>query len=162
MQDSVYLHGVDRPARPIEFRGSSLDDLSRFPAAARRKAGFQLFLVQQGADPDDWKPMSDIGPGVKEIRIREKDGAFRVFYVAAFPTRSLRPALLSEEDATDKRWRQRAGQTALQRAGSGDWKMTEDQGYKNVWDALEPDPAKAENLKLRSSLMLALTRHIKA
>jgi len=34
--------------------------------------------------------------------------------------------------------------------------------YKNVWDALEPDPAKAENLKLRSSLMLALTRHIKS
>jgi phage-related protein len=28
--------------------------------------------------------MADIGPGVKEIRIREKDGAFRVFYVASF------------------------------------------------------------------------------
>ncbi len=28
--------------------------------------------------------MSDIGPGVREIRIREKDGAFRVFYVATF------------------------------------------------------------------------------
>ena len=61
-----------------------MEDLSRFPAAARRKAGFQLFLVQQGDDPDDWKPMSDIGPGAKEIRIREKDGAFRVFYVATF------------------------------------------------------------------------------
>ena len=61
-----------------------MQDLSRFPAAARRKAGFQLFLVQQGEDPDDWKPMSDVGPGVKEIRIREKDGAFRVFYVATF------------------------------------------------------------------------------
>ena len=33
--------------------------------------------------------------------------------------------------------------------------------YNNVWDALEPNPVKAENLKLRSSLMLALTRHIK-
>jgi predicted XRE-type DNA-binding protein len=33
--------------------------------------------------------------------------------------------------------------------------------YKHVWDALEPDPAKRENLKLRSALMLALTRHIK-
>jgi len=27
--------------------------------------------------------------------------------------------------------------------------------YNNVWDAIEPDPAEAENLKLRSSLMLA-------
>jgi predicted XRE-type DNA-binding protein len=33
--------------------------------------------------------------------------------------------------------------------------------YESVWDAIEPDPAKAENLKLRSALMLALTRHIK-
>jgi predicted XRE-type DNA-binding protein len=34
--------------------------------------------------------------------------------------------------------------------------------YKNVWDAIEPDPVKAENLKLRSSLMLALTCYIKS
>jgi predicted XRE-type DNA-binding protein len=39
--------------------------------------------------------------------------------------------------------------------------MTRTKAYDSVWDALEPDPAKAENLKLRSSLMLALTRHIK-
>jgi predicted XRE-type DNA-binding protein len=32
--------------------------------------------------------------------------------------------------------------------------------YENVWDALEPDPAKRENLKLRSYLMSALIRHI--
>jgi predicted XRE-type DNA-binding protein len=32
---------------------------------------------------------------------------------------------------------------------------------QNVWDAIEPDQVEAENLKLRSSLMLALTRHIK-
>ena len=80
----LYTSSVERPARPIEFRGSALEDLSRFPAPARRKAGFQLFQVQQSDDPDDWKPMTDIGPGVKEIRIREKDGAFRVFYVACF------------------------------------------------------------------------------
>jgi len=40
--------------------------------------------------------------------------------------------------------------------------MTKTKAYQSVWDALEPDPVKAENLKLRSSLMLALTRHIKA
>ena len=75
---------MDRPGRSVEFRGSALEDLSRFPAAARRKAGFQLFLVQEGDDPDDWKPMASIGPGVREIRIREKDGAFRVIYLATF------------------------------------------------------------------------------
>jgi predicted XRE-type DNA-binding protein len=34
--------------------------------------------------------------------------------------------------------------------------------YASVWNAIEDDPAMAENLKLRSSLILALTRHIKS
>jgi predicted XRE-type DNA-binding protein len=38
--------------------------------------------------------------------------------------------------------------------------MTKAKVYQSVWDAIEPDPVKAENLKLRSLLMLALTRHI--
>jgi phage-related protein len=75
---------MDGSAKPIEFRGGALDDLCRFPAAARREAGYQLFQVQEGQDPDDWKPMSSIGRGVREIRIRDRDGAFRVLYVAKF------------------------------------------------------------------------------
>ncbi len=50
----------------------------------RRKAGYQLYQVQEGGDADDWKPVNTVGPGVREIRIREKDGAFRVIYVAKF------------------------------------------------------------------------------
>lgn len=71
-------------ARSIDFRGSTLTDLSRFPQAARREAGYQLFLVQEGEEPDDWKPMTTVGAGVREIRIRDKVGAFRVMYVAKF------------------------------------------------------------------------------
>jgi phage-related protein len=70
--------------RPIEFRGSALEDLRAFPQAARRATGFQLDQVQRGRDPDDWKPMNGIGAGVKEIRIRESAGAFRVLYLARF------------------------------------------------------------------------------
>ena len=70
--------------KPVEFRGSSLDDLREFPVAARREAGYQLDQVQQGHEPDDWKPMPRIGSGVKEIRIRDTAGAFRVIYVAKF------------------------------------------------------------------------------
>lgn len=47
-------------------------------------AGFQLGLVQEGQDPDDWKPMTTIGAGVREIRIREASGGFRVIYIAKF------------------------------------------------------------------------------
>ena len=67
--------------KPIEFRGDSLQALKSFPESAGRRAGFQLNLVQQGRDPDDWKPMNTVGPGVREIRIRDERGIFRVMYV---------------------------------------------------------------------------------
>jgi phage-related protein len=70
--------------KPVEFRGSALDDLRAFPASARREAGHQLDQLQQGREPDDWKPMSTVGQGVQEIRIRDTAGAFRVIYVAKF------------------------------------------------------------------------------
>lgn len=70
--------------KPIEFLGSSLDDLRMFPASARSEAGHQLDQVQNGREPDDWKPMPTVGQGVKEIRIRDVAGAFRVMYVAKF------------------------------------------------------------------------------
>lgn len=52
--------------------------------AVRREAGYQLDQVQNGQEPDDWKPMNTVGQGVKEIRIRDAVGAFRVIYVAKF------------------------------------------------------------------------------
>lgn len=70
--------------KPIEFRGGSLDELRAFPVPARREAGHQLDQVQNGQEPDDWKPMNTVGQGVKEIRIRDAAGAFRVIYVAKF------------------------------------------------------------------------------
>jgi phage-related protein len=71
-------------SKPVEFRGSSLEDLRAFPLTARREAGHQLDQVQNGREPDDWKPMNTVGQGVKEIRIRDEAGAFRVLYVAKF------------------------------------------------------------------------------
>ena len=68
--------------RPIEFRGASLSALRSFPADARRAAGFQLDRVQRGRDPLDWKPMPSVGAGVREIRVQEQSGSFRVVYVA--------------------------------------------------------------------------------
>ena len=70
--------------KPIEFLGSALDDLRAFPVLSRREAGYQLDQVQRGLEPDDWKPMTIIGQGVREIRIRDAAGAFRIIYVAKF------------------------------------------------------------------------------
>jgi phage-related protein len=70
--------------KPVVFLRGSLDELRAFPDEARREAGFQIDRVQQGLDPVDWKPMPSIGSGVREIRIRERQGAFRVIYIASF------------------------------------------------------------------------------
>ena len=40
--------------------------------------------------------------------------------------------------------------------------MADSQHFDNVWDALEDDPIKAENLKLRSKLMMAIAERIAA
>lgn len=71
--------------KDVVFLADSLDRLREFPATARRAAGSQLDDVQRGQEPDDWKPMSTVGAGVREIRIRDAAGAFRVIYLATLP-----------------------------------------------------------------------------
>ena len=70
--------------KPIDWRGSSLDDLREFPEAARRVVGYELRKLQRGELPDDWRPFLEVGLGVNEIRIHSQDGWFRVMYVAKF------------------------------------------------------------------------------
>ena len=54
-----------------------------FPDAARQVAGFQLWRVQSGLEPNDWKPMPSVGAAVQEIRIHT-GAEHRVFYIAKF------------------------------------------------------------------------------
>jgi phage-related protein len=68
--------------KPVEFLGDSLRELKQFPEGVRRQAGRQLDLVQQGNEPVDWKPMASVGSGVREIRLRDEHGIYRVIYVA--------------------------------------------------------------------------------
>lgn len=70
--------------KPVHFVGTSREDLRELPETVQETAGFQLFKVQQGKEPDDWKPMAAIGPGVQEIRVRDDTGTYRVFYVAKY------------------------------------------------------------------------------
>jgi phage-related protein len=69
--------------KPLYFVGSVLEDLRAFPRAPRREAGYQLERVQLGLEPSDWKPMTTVASGVREIRIHD-DGQYRVIYVAKF------------------------------------------------------------------------------
>ena len=70
--------------KPVYFVGSSREDLRELSEDARETAGYQLFKVQQGQEPDDWKPMPSVGAGVNEIRVWDDSGTYRVLYVAKF------------------------------------------------------------------------------
>lgn len=70
--------------KPVRFVGGARDDLAAFPKSARARAGHELFMVQVGRDPDNWKPMAGLGAGACEIRVRDPTGAYRVIYVARF------------------------------------------------------------------------------
>lgn len=69
--------------KPIIWMSDSLEGLRKFSDDARREAGYQLNKVQFGNEPSDWKPMPNIGLGVKEIRIHTGN-EYRVVYVAKF------------------------------------------------------------------------------
>ena len=73
--------------KSVEWIGPARREMRAFPLLARRLAGWNLELVQDGLDPDDWKPMERVGPGAREIRVRTFDGGtvqHRVVYVAKF------------------------------------------------------------------------------
>lgn len=66
--------------KEVIFLGNSLENLRSFPDNARRDAGFEIDRLQRDLEPRDWKPMPSVGNGVREIRIREKSGIFRIVY----------------------------------------------------------------------------------
>jgi phage-related protein len=69
--------------KPVTWIGNSRQAVKEFNPIARQRAGRQLARVQDGLEPEDWKPMPSVGIGVKEIRLRE-NGAYRIIYVAKF------------------------------------------------------------------------------
>ncbi|MFZ1061357.1 MAG: hypothetical protein WAP47_19440 [Candidatus Rokuibacteriota bacterium] len=47
--------------KPLIWLGDSREAISGFPDAARQIAGFPLWRVQRGLEPNDWKPMPSVG-----------------------------------------------------------------------------------------------------
>jgi predicted XRE-type DNA-binding protein len=145
--------------KPVEFRGSALDDLRAFPEAARRAAGYQLDQVQHGREPDDWKPMNAVGRGVREIRIRDAAGGIQSVVCREDQGRHLCAALFPEEDAENEQGGSERDRATLPGFIKGAGSMSKKR-FANVWDAIEDTPAQAENMKLRSTLIMALKDHI--
>jgi phage-related protein len=90
--------------KSVIFLGNTLVIIRAFPESVKFKIGGQLYLVQIGADPDDWKPMPTIGKGVREIRIRDISGAYRVIYVTNIgPEVVVLNAFIKKTQATPQR-----------------------------------------------------------
>lgn len=69
--------------KKLKFFGTSEDDLADFPLDAKRAAGFELWQVQLGAMPSNFKPLPGVGAGAYELRLHVL-GEWRVIYVAKF------------------------------------------------------------------------------
>lgn len=67
----------------IQWLGTSLNAVREFPALARALVGQELWLIQQGEMPTDFKPMPTVAAGAYEIRVRAGN-QYRVIYVAKF------------------------------------------------------------------------------
>jgi predicted XRE-type DNA-binding protein len=67
--------------------------------------------------------------------------------------------LFSEKDAENKQGGFEPGRATLPGFVEGASSMSRKR-FANVWDAIEDTPAQAENMKLRSALMMALKDHI--
>ena len=99
--------------KPVVWMGSSREDLRGFPESVQDSLGFGLYRIQCGLEPTNWKPMSSVGAGVKEVRVRDEAGIFRMIYLATRPE-GICAALLPEEISTDEPRRPGIGEEAVE------------------------------------------------
>jgi len=70
--------------KPVEWVGSSKDDLKAFPARALDDIGFALHVAQVGGKHTDTKPLKGFGGGVLEVVSRFDGDTFRAVYTVRF------------------------------------------------------------------------------
>jgi len=84
-----------------------------FPEDARREIGYQLEHVQEGVEPDDWKPMSIVGAGGTRNSRRGIIWSFPLHVPGDAAGGNLYLALFPKEDAEDKSARFGLGADAI-------------------------------------------------
>ncbi len=72
--------------KKLKWMGRSRDIVKGFVKRIRAEIGYQLYRVQQGLMPTDYKTMPSIGKGVLEIRLH-RPHEHRVIYVTKFAER---------------------------------------------------------------------------
>lgn len=70
--------------KSVRWLGTARYDIREQRPAIRYELGQQLLRVQMGLMPNNYRPMSAVGPGTYEIRVQDADGIARLMYVAKF------------------------------------------------------------------------------
>lgn len=68
--------------KPIDWIGSSREDLKSFPDEVQQAFGFALYRVQLGEMPPSAKPFHGHLSGVYELRESHEGNAYRAVYIA--------------------------------------------------------------------------------
>lgn len=71
-----------QPLATIAWEGDSREVLQSFPGEVRQNLGFQLWQLQQGERPADYRPLPSIGSGVFELRDQDERAWYRVVYLS--------------------------------------------------------------------------------
>jgi phage-related protein len=66
----------------IAWEGDSREVLKGFPDGVRQNFGFELWQLQLGERPTDYRPLTSIGPGVFELRDQDERAWYRVAYLS--------------------------------------------------------------------------------
>lgn len=66
----------------VAWEGDSREVLSAFPEGVKQNLGFELWRLQQGIKPGDYRPLPSIGTGVFELRDQDERAWYRVVYLS--------------------------------------------------------------------------------
>ena len=149
---------------PIKWFGDSRTTIGKFSRLSRRQAGAELFRLQAGSDPLDWKPVRTIGAGACEIRVPAENET-RLIYAARL-SEAVYVLHALEDTARGKALTGSPRATALSLSGRGrdgepEHKIKMERGCGNVFRDVGFSAAEAHNLLLRAELTLRAERFIK-
>jgi len=66
----------------VAWEGDSREVLQSFPEDVRQNFGFELWQLQQGERPSNYRPLPSIGTGVFELRDQDERAWYRVVYLS--------------------------------------------------------------------------------
>ena len=66
----------------VAWEGDTKAVLLSFPEEIRQNFGFELWQLQQGERPSNYRPLPSIGTGVFELRDQDERAWYRVIYLS--------------------------------------------------------------------------------